>query len=147
MSPPTDGRGRAFIHCRRLARLVLTRRKESSSMHLLWMARPDETFQSNVTTGTWCAALCLRVKKEAFRAIFSTRAATRRGGGHDRLDVLQGTSSFGGSSKDSLRQDIGITRGGLGTKMHAVCDAMGNPAALCADNQGSATPASPSRGC
>ena len=35
--------------------------------------------------------------------------------------------SSAGARKSSGPQAIGITRGGLNTKIHAVCDALGNP--------------------
>jgi hypothetical protein len=55
------------------------------------------------------------------------RATTRHGGGDGGLDLLQGIPSLGRSQKTSAPQAIGMTRSGLNTKTHAVCDALGNP--------------------
>ena len=73
------------------------------------------------------SAPCLWVQKRAFRAIFSAPTATRLGGDHGRLDLLQGASSLGRAQKKAGSQAIGITCGGLNTKIHAFCDAVGNP--------------------
>jgi transposase len=40
---------------------------------------------------------------------------------------VQSTSSFLWGRKKSGPQSIGVSRGGLNTKIHAVCDALGNP--------------------
>lgn len=40
---------------------------------------------------------------------------------------MQGTSSVSGCAKKKGPQAIGVSRGGLNTKIHAVCDALGNP--------------------
>lgn len=40
---------------------------------------------------------------------------------------MQGASSFLWGRKKSGAQSIGVSRGGLNTKIHAVCDALGNP--------------------
>ena len=39
---------------------------------------------------------------------------------------MQGTPSVGRGTKNGP-QAIGVSRGGLNTKIHAVCDALGNP--------------------
>ena len=40
---------------------------------------------------------------------------------------MQSTSSISRGSKKKGSQAIGVSRGGLNTKLHAVCDALGNP--------------------
>jgi transposase len=40
---------------------------------------------------------------------------------------VQSTSSVSRGSKKKGTQAIGVSRGGLNTKIHAVCDALGNP--------------------
>jgi transposase len=40
---------------------------------------------------------------------------------------MQGASILGRCSKKSGPQAIGVSRGGLNTKIHVVCDALGNP--------------------
>ena len=40
---------------------------------------------------------------------------------------MQSSSSFSRRPKKSGPQAIGVSRGGLNTKIHAVCDALGNP--------------------
>ena len=40
---------------------------------------------------------------------------------------MQGSSGFLRGPKKSGPQSIGVSRGGLNTKIHAVCDALGNP--------------------
>ena len=40
---------------------------------------------------------------------------------------MQSTPNVSRSTKKSGTQAIGVSRGGLNTKIHAVCDALGNP--------------------
>ena len=98
---------------------------------LLWIARTGAPWRDlPERLGTWSVgvpALCLLVQKGAFRAHFSSCTAAGSGRVDGRLDLLPGTSSLGRGSKKSGPQAIGMTRGGLNTKIHAVCDALGNP--------------------
>ena len=74
------------------------------------------------------SALRLLVRKRPFRTPFPRRAAARHGGSDGGLDLLQGTTqASAGARKASGPQAIGVTRGGLNTKIHALCDALGNP--------------------
>ena len=74
------------------------------------------------------SALRLLVRKRPFRTPFPRRAAARHGGSDGGLNLLQGTTqASAGARKTSGPQAIGITRGGLNTKIHALCDALGNP--------------------
>ena len=74
------------------------------------------------------SALRLLVRKRPFRTPLQRRAAARHGGSDGGLDLLQGTTqASAGARKTSGPQAIGITRGGLNTKIHALCDALGNP--------------------
>ena len=74
------------------------------------------------------SALRLLVRKRPFPTPFPGRAAARHGGSNGGLDLQQGTTqASAGARKTSGPQAIGITRGGLNTKIHALCDALGNP--------------------
>ena len=61
--------------------------------------------------------------QQAVFGIATARLRATDGG----LDLLQSASSERWGSKKKGSQAIGISRGGLNTKIHAVCDALGNP--------------------
>ena len=70
-------------------------------------------------------ALRLLVRQRSLRALFPGRAAARHERGDGGLDLLPGAPTIGKSPQSP--QAIGLTRGGLNAKIHAVCDAPGNP--------------------
>ena len=67
---------------------ILLQRTALDVPYGLALARPSRTI-GQMERGV--PALCLLGQKRALRAIFSGRTAARFGGGHDRLDLLQGT--------------------------------------------------------
>ena len=89
-----------------------------------WRDLPEQLGKWNVVYqryAYWC-------DKGHFERLFQGGGTAARHGGRDGgLDLLQGPSSIGRREKKSGPQAIGITRGGLNTKIHALCDALGNP--------------------
>ena len=67
------------------------------------------------------------VRPRPLRRFVSSSPSPGPRAGHGRLDLLQGSSSFVRSQKKRGPQAIGVSRGGLNTKIHALCDALGNP--------------------
>ena len=47
-----------------------------------------------------------------------------------RINTAQGQKKKSDESKENTDQAIGKSKGGLSTKIHAVCDALGNPVAI-----------------
>ncbi|CAN5461109.1 hypothetical protein BH10PSE16_BH10PSE16_43170 [soil metagenome] len=91
-------------------------------------ARPGATCLSGWAPGTWCTSAVRIGAKRPFRAPFSGRAAARHGGGHGELDLLQSAPivSRGTKSQRPAGHRPHARRAQL-PKIHAVCDALGNP--------------------
>ena len=77
--------------------------------------------------GPGLPALCPLERAGAFQGAVSGVARARLRAIDGGLDFLQGTPSQRWGSKKNEPQAIGVSRGGLNTKIHAVCDALGNP--------------------
>ena len=67
------------------------------------------------------------VQKRPFRTLFPGCAAARHRGSDGGFNLLPGTPILGKRVQEQRAASHRYTRGGLNTKIHAVCDALGNP--------------------
>lgn len=99
--------------------------------HRLSLARPSRTI-GQIERGV--PALCLLVQKGALQQILSQPRATRLGGDHDRLDLLQGASSLGEGSKESRPPSHRHHTWGSEHQDPCCLRRIGQSPALCADS-------------
>ena len=72
-------------------------------------------------------ALCPLERAGIFQGAVPGFARSRSRAINGELDFLQGAPSLCWGAKKSGPQAIGVSRGGLNTKIHALCDGLGNP--------------------